>query len=91
MQAEGRMQPSGEAKIAAAKANGMWEFLDDVERLDVPDDLSKALGNARRGWDDVPRSMKRGLLEKLKRAKTQPTRAKRIAECVEAAANRLKN
>ncbi|MEO0943565.1 MAG: hypothetical protein AAFY06_01810, partial [Pseudomonadota bacterium] len=35
MRKAGRMQPSGEAKITAAKANGMWEFLDDVERLEV--------------------------------------------------------
>ncbi len=89
MRAEGRMQPSGEAKIAAAKANGMWDFLDDVERLQVPDDLLEALNDARRGWDNLPRSTKRGLLERLKRAKTSPTRAKRVAECVEAAAKRL--
>ena len=72
MRATGRMQPSGEAKIAAAKANGMWDFLDDVERLDVPADLAESLGKARPGWDDLPRSTRRGLLEKLKWAKNCP-------------------
>ncbi|MEL6888831.1 MAG: hypothetical protein AAFO86_08985 [Pseudomonadota bacterium] len=38
--ASGAMTPAGEALIAAAKANGMWHFLDDVERLEVPDDLA---------------------------------------------------
>jgi len=44
MREAGRMQPAGEARIAAALANGMWTFLDDVERLEVPDDLGAALG-----------------------------------------------
>ena len=85
LRAEGRMHPSGEAKIAAAQKNGMWTFLDDVERLVVPDDLAAALGPNRSGFDTLSRSVKRGLLEQLKRAKTQPTRQKRIAACVEAA------
>ena len=45
--AEGRMTPAGEAAIEAAKTNGMWTFLDDVERLEVPDDLAAALRSAR--------------------------------------------
>jgi uncharacterized protein YdeI (YjbR/CyaY-like superfamily) len=77
----GAMMPAGEAKIAVAKANGMWSFLDDVERLEVPDDLSQALDAAGRAvWDSFPRSVKRGTLEWIKMAKTPPTRAARIAE-----------
>ncbi len=34
--ASGAMTPAGEAKIAAAMANGQGAFLDDVERLDLP-------------------------------------------------------
>ncbi len=85
LRAEGRMQPSGEALIAAAQANGMWNFLDDVERLEVPDDLAQALGDLRPVWEDYPRSVKRGTLEWIKTAKTSPTRAKRIADVVTSA------
>lgn len=74
MRKAGRMQPSGETKVAAAKANGMWAFLDDVERLEVPDDLGRALGPARPTWEDWTRSVKRGWLEQIKRAKTPATR-----------------
>ena len=40
----GAMSPAGETAIAVAKDNGMWWFLDDVERLEVPNDLANALG-----------------------------------------------
>jgi uncharacterized protein YdeI (YjbR/CyaY-like superfamily) len=83
MRAEGHMTPAGEAKIAAAKANGMWVFLDDVERLDLPEDLSKALGKNRKSWDAYPRSVKRGTLEWIKTAKTAPTRLRRIDDVVQ--------
>lgn len=74
----GAMTPAGEASIARAQANGMWTWLDDVERCDVPDDLAAALGGARVEWDGYPRSVRRGTLEWLKSAKTDATRGKRI-------------
>ena len=37
--AEGRMGPAGQAAIDAAKENGTWSLLDDVENLVVPEDL----------------------------------------------------
>ncbi len=85
MRAEGQMTDAGEAKIAAAKANGMWGFLDDVERLEVPDDLAQALGDAREIWDAYPRSVKRGTLEWIKTAKTAPTRTRRIDDVAQSA------
>ena len=81
----GAMTPAGEALIEIAKSNGMWEFLDDVERLERPSDLSIALGKHLDAWDAWPRSVKRGTLEWIKTAKTAPTRAKRIAETATAA------
>lgn len=90
MRAEGRMTPAGEAKIAAAEANGMWRFLDDVERLEVPGDLAQALGSARKIWDAYPRSVKRGTLEWIKTAKTAPTRARRIDDVAQSAAAGLR-
>ena len=90
--ASGAMTPAGEALIAAAKANGMWAFLDDVERLEVPPDLGQALtgAGAEATWDGWPRSVKRATLEWIKTAKTAPTRAARIAETAESAARGLR-
>ncbi len=90
MRATGQMTPAGEAKIAAAEANGMWGFLDDVERLEVPDDLAQALGKARETWDAYPRSVKRGTLEWIKMAKTAPTRARRIDDVSQSAGEGLR-
>ncbi|MGB1234159.1 MAG: YdeI/OmpD-associated family protein [Planktomarina sp.] len=86
----GLMMPAGEAMITIAKANGMWQFLDDVERLAVPDDLEAALGLKRPVWDAYPRSVKRGTLEWIKTAKRAETRAKRISEVAEAVAEELR-
>ena len=75
------MTPAGEALISAGIANGMWEFLDDVERLERPGDLDAMLGKAGLAvWESWPRSVKRGSLEWIKTAKTEQTRARRIAE-----------
>ena len=80
--ASGAMTPAGEALIEIAKASGMWTFLDDVERLERPKDLEAALGERIEAWEAWPRSVKRGTLEWIKTAKTEPTRAKRIADVV---------
>lgn len=85
MRAAGRMTPAGEAVIAVAEASGMWNFLDDVERLEVPGDLGEALGDLRDVWEGWPRSVRRGTLEWIKTAKTQATRARRIGDVVESA------
>ncbi len=82
-EAAGLMQPAGRALIEVAKANRMWSFLDDVERLEVPDDLAVAFAAhppAAEEWEAFPRSARRGILEWIKTAKRAETRAKRIAE-----------
>jgi len=89
--ASGAMTPAGLAKIATAKANGMWDFLNDVEALIDPPDLTAALrGRSAEVWAAHPRSVKRGTLEWIKMAKTPATRAARIAEVVESAAQGLR-
>lgn len=88
--AEGRMTPAGEAAVEAAKANGMWEFLDEVERLEVPGDLAAALGAARPAWDAYPDSVKRGALEWIIAARRAGTRAARVAEVARSAAEGLR-
>jgi len=90
MRAAGLMTVAGEKAIEIAVDNGMWTFLDDVERLEVPDDLDAALGALREVWDAYPRSVKRGTLEWIKTAKTAPTRAKRIEDVRSSAAQGLR-
>ncbi|MGR3436458.1 MAG: YdeI/OmpD-associated family protein [Shimia sp.] len=90
MRAAGRMTPAGEAAIATAQANGMWDFLDDVDRLEVPDDLAAALGALRPTWDAFPPSVRRGTLEWIKTAKRAHTRATRIEAVREDAAHDLR-
>lgn len=82
----GLMQPSGEAVIAAAMQNGAWEFLDDVERLEVPADLRAALSGCDAVWERYPRSIRRAALEWVKTAKRAETRSKRIADIAASAA-----
>jgi uncharacterized protein YdeI (YjbR/CyaY-like superfamily) len=90
--ASGAMTAAGEALIATAQANGMWAFLDDVERLEVPPDLAAALevSGTTAFWTALPRSIKRGTLEWLKTAKTLETREKRIADITGSAAQNLR-
>ena len=88
LEAEGRMQPRGAAVVEAAKADGSWTLLDEVEDLVVPADLVAALeqAGARAAWEAFPRSVKRGQLERLVQAKRAATRAQRLVEISTAAA-----
>jgi len=85
LEAEGLLLPRGIAVIEAARADGSWSKLDDVENLVEPDDLRAALDadpQARANWDAFPRSVKRGLLELVVQAKRAETRERRIATIV---------
>jgi uncharacterized protein YdeI (YjbR/CyaY-like superfamily) len=89
--AAGAMTPAGLARIEAAKASGGWEFLDDIERHEVPDDLAAAFTeDARAVWDGFPKSVRRAALEWLKLAKGSATRAARVAEIAGSAAEGLR-
>ena len=95
LMAAGLMQPPGLAAVEAAKADGTWTALDAVEALEEPPDLRAALDaspSARTHWDAFPRSAKRMILEWISTAKRPETRAKRIRQTVdEAAENRRAN
>ncbi len=83
MAAAGQMMPAGQTKVDAAKADGSWSALDDVENLVVPDDLAAAFERypeAAKHWEAFPRSVKRGILEWIQTAKRPTTREKRIEE-----------
>jgi uncharacterized protein YdeI (YjbR/CyaY-like superfamily) len=89
MLAAGKMAPAGLAKVEAAKADGTWTLLDDVETLAVPPDLAAALAAqppAAENFAAFPRSAKRGILEWILQAKRPETRAARIAETANLAA-----
>jgi uncharacterized protein YdeI (YjbR/CyaY-like superfamily) len=90
--ASGAMTPAGEAKIAAALANGQWDFLNDVDALIDPPDLTAALAASGTAafWAATPRSVRRGTLEWIKTAKTAETRAKRITDVTDSAAQGLR-
>jgi uncharacterized protein YdeI (YjbR/CyaY-like superfamily) len=69
----------------------MWDFLNDVEALIDPPDLTEALqGRAAEVWAAHPKTVKRGTLEWIKMAKTPATRAARIAEVAGSAAQGLR-
>lgn len=83
--AAGLMTPAGQAKIDAAQQDGSWSALDAVENLEIPPDLAAALAAAPAAnayFAAFPRSAKRAILEWIAHAKTDATRAKRIAETV---------
>jgi uncharacterized protein YdeI (YjbR/CyaY-like superfamily) len=85
----GLMTEAGLSKIKAAKQDGSWIFLDDVEAGILPDDLIAALESkpgAMTNFEAFPRSTKRGILEWIKNAKKPETRAKRIQDTAEKAA-----
>jgi len=91
--AAGRMQPSGLAAVAAAKANGAWTALDHVETLTEPLDLTAALDatpSARHYWDAFPRSARRAILEWIGNAKTSTTRQARIQRTADDAARNVR-
>lgn len=91
--ASGLMTPAGLARVEAAKADGSWSFLDDVETLAIPDDLSRALKAhppAAKLFAAFPPSTRRGVLEWIKQAKTPETRAKRVTETARLAADNIR-
>jgi uncharacterized protein YdeI (YjbR/CyaY-like superfamily) len=78
---EGRMHISGFAAMEAAKANGLWNFMDDVDNLIVPNDLAAELAKftgATDFFDSINDASKRFVLRWVKLAKTAKTRISRI-------------
>ena len=80
---EGKMHESGLKSITVSKASGLWDFMDDVDYLIVPKDLSEALLTFEGATDffaSINESSKRFVLRWIKLAKTEKTRQKRIQE-----------
>jgi uncharacterized protein YdeI (YjbR/CyaY-like superfamily) len=87
--ADRRRAPEGLAAIDAAKANGSWEVLDSVERLEVPQDLATAFASraaAAQNFAAFPPGVRKQHLAWVALALRPETRASRIAAVAEAAA-----
>lgn len=86
------MMPAGLAKVEAAKQDGSWTALDAIEALEIPLDLQQALTayESAQNFEAFPRSVKRGILEWISSAKKPETRAKRIEDTAQLAAQNLR-
>ena len=75
------MQPAGREAITQSKQLGMWDVMQDVDALIVPDDLQILLDKdptAATYFKTCPPSYKRNILRWLKSAKPEKTRHKRL-------------
>ena len=83
---EGLMTDRGQAVIDAAKADGSWSQIDDVEALVLPADLEAALAaapEARRAYEALSDSTKKQYLWWIGSAKRPATRAGRIDDTID--------
>ena len=86
---DGRMHEAGLKSIEDSKSSGLWDFMNDVDNLVVPTDLSEALtqkSGASEFFNGINASSKRFVLRWLKLAKTEKTRKSRIERLVELSA-----
>jgi uncharacterized protein YdeI (YjbR/CyaY-like superfamily) len=78
---EGRMTDAGRDAVLLSKKNGLWDFMEDVDKLIKPKDFLNSLEEnppALQNFDGFGNSSKRFMLRYIKIAKTPETRAKRI-------------
>lgn len=81
--ADGSMTAAGLRTIEAARADGSWDALNDVDALVVPGDLAAALAGdaaAARGFAAMSASVQKPILFWVTSAKRPETRARRITE-----------
>ncbi|MBC7748860.1 MAG: YdeI/OmpD-associated family protein [Methylotenera sp.] len=89
----GLIHQSGLNSVNASKKAGLWDFMDDVDNLIVPDDLNLALNENKIAFDffqTLSPSNKRFILRYIKLAKTAQTRHKRIVQVSTLAAQNKK-
>ncbi len=82
---EGIITPAGLEKIEAAKEDGSWYFLDDINNLVIPEDLEEALNaniSAKEHFGAFTDSIKKQILYWIKTAKRPQTRKNRIEKVV---------
>jgi uncharacterized protein YdeI (YjbR/CyaY-like superfamily) len=85
LEAQGLVHQSGINSVMESKNAGLWNFMDDVDQLIVPEDLQLALKKNQAAYlffDGLSASSKRFVLRYLKLAKTDETSKKRIIQIV---------
>jgi uncharacterized protein YdeI (YjbR/CyaY-like superfamily) len=83
------MTAAGLAVIEQAKANGIWDISDTVERLEIPADLAAALSRHRgaaANFAAFPPTARKQMLWWVAEAQRPPTRTARVTAIAEAAA-----
>ena len=88
------MQEPGLNSIKVAKQNGMWTFMDDVEKLVVPNDLQSAFDQNQRAFENYSnfaRGYRKSYLSWFKQAKREETKLKRINEIIRLCSNNQKS
>lgn len=90
---DGRIEKAGLECIEAAKRNGSWSILDDVEETKVPQDLMdafRAYSGSAHFFLGLSRSVRKMILQWIMTAKRPETRQNRIREVAERAAENMK-
>jgi uncharacterized protein YdeI (YjbR/CyaY-like superfamily) len=90
---QGLMTKAGLDCIEAAKLNGSWTLLDEVEELIIPADLEAALqahSGAKNFFLSLSKSTRKQILQWVVFAKRPSTRENRIKEIVSASAEQRK-
>lgn len=90
---QGLMTPAGMEKIEAAKRNGSWDIIEEVDSLQVPEELEKALLShppAKANFDSFILSYRKQAIYWVLSAKRPETKAKRSEEIARAAARKEK-
>lgn len=93
LESKGLVENSGKESVAKSKANGLWNFMDDVDALIKPNDFIEELmkyENASNNFNAFGASSQRFILRWIKLAKTTETRIKRIKQASELADKNLK-
>jgi uncharacterized protein YdeI (YjbR/CyaY-like superfamily) len=93
LEIEGRMTDAGRNAVLLSKKSGLWDFMDDVDKLIKPLDFENALLEnhpALNNFDKFGNSSKRFMLRYIKIAKTAETRLKRITQIAELAKQNIK-
>ena len=81
LETEGRIQKSGRDALSQSKLLDLWDAMQDLDTLLIPNDLEILLDKDRTAatyFTDCPPSYKRNVLRWLKSAKTARTRQKRL-------------
>lgn len=83
---EGRMAAGGLREVEAAKADGRWDAAyDSASKIEVPEDLAKALAKqpkARAFFEQLDKTNRYAVLWRVQTAKKPETRASRIEKFV---------